>query len=83
MLVEVDNLIMESIQSHWTDLLERVTERVLFLESFADQISYELRIQRAIREEWFSWNEKWKSAWLLSDNEEMRIATSVQSRLQP
>jgi hypothetical protein len=73
---------MEAIHSQWSDLLERVTERVLFLESLADQISCDLQIQRAIREEWFSWNEKWKTAWLLSQDEELRISTSVQSRLQ-
>jgi hypothetical protein len=73
---------MEVWESSWTDLLVRVTEKVLYLESVSEQISEELQIQKAIREEWQNWNERWKSAWLLSKDEELRLSHSVHRRLQ-
>ena len=72
---------MEVLDRSWQEILERVTEKVMLLENLTERVSTELTIQRAIREEWASWNESWKSAWLFSDDEETRLATSVQLRI--
>jgi hypothetical protein len=73
---------MEVMDSSWKELIERVTNKVLFLEKFASSVAEELTVQKAIREEWMSWNESWKSAWLFSTDEEERLATSVRLRIQ-
>ncbi|MCG9873384.1 MAG: hypothetical protein MH321_01195 [Leptospiraceae bacterium] len=75
-------LAMEVWDATWTDLLVRVTEKVLHLESVSEQISQELQIQKAIREEWQNWNEGWKSAWLLSQDDQLRLTHSVHRRIQ-
>lgn len=72
---------MELLEKNWQDLVERVTEKVLFLEDLTEKISEEMAIRRAIREEWLDWNENWKSAWLFSQDERERFSTSVHIRL--
>ncbi|MCC5815758.1 MAG: hypothetical protein JJT78_13480 [Leptospira sp.] len=72
---------MEVLDLSWQEMLERVTEKVLYLENITESINQELTIQRAIREEWASWNESWKSAWLFSEDEESRLATSIRLRI--
>lgn len=78
----VDSVLVESMDvSLWQEMVERVTRKVLVLESLTESVSEEMQIRKAIREEWSAWNETWKSAWLLSQDEGERMATSVQFRV--
>ncbi|WCL50325.1 hypothetical protein [Leptospira sp. GIMC2001] len=73
---------MEVHDASFRELVERVTARVLLLEDLTHQLAEEMTFRRTIREEWASWNEKWKSAWLLSTDDEERVTTSVIARIR-
>lgn len=70
-----------------TDLtLEKLWERILYrvheLEAITLETKEKLIFHRTIREEWNSWHQDWKSAWLLEGSEENRLATSVEKRIK-
>jgi hypothetical protein len=73
---------METVDSSIREIMEKVTSQVFALESVVHLVREEILLRKAIRQEWQEWNEKWKTAWLLSSDDELRIATSVRRRLQ-
>ncbi len=68
----------EAIQNEaW---LETIRAKVAYLEKLTQEAVADLALRRAIREEWLSWHEDWKAAWIFSEDDTLRLATSIRIR---
>lgn len=50
--------------SFFQAVLDRIRGKVEKLESLCDDLSSKLESKRATRENWYSWHNLWKKAWI-------------------